>query len=213
MEGKEDEKIHPKDKATFVSRVMLWWIFRLLWKGSTTPLQAEDLYSMQEEDHAKYLTKRLQKKWKNERSRAMKSKRKPVFWKALLRFFTWKDYGFLVLVGTVFLIAENVVWYCAIKLLYVVGLEEELHKGLPEDYCFVFIYGIAIAQLFKVITDNHFHLSGAVLGIRARAAVVGLLYEKVSISRVYKVKECCYVDGPEPCCFTSAVWDLYCMLA
>ena len=182
MKGKEDKKVHPKDEATFVSRVMLWWIFRLLWKGNITPLQVDDLYSMQHEDDAEYLTKRLQRKWNDEKRRALKSKRKAVLWKALLRFFTWKDYGFLVSVGSVFLIAENVVWYCAIKLLYLVGLK--LHEGLPEQRCFVYIYGIAIGQLCKVITANHFHLSGAVLGIRARAAVVGLLYKKMSMGHI-----------------------------
>ena len=177
MTGKE-QKLHPKDKANFFSRATLWWIFGLLWKGNTKPLE-EDLYSVRNDDGAEHLTKRLQTIWNNEKSSASSLQRKPQFWKALLRFFTWKEYGFIVFTGSLYIIAANVVWYSTIKLLQCIG--SSLHNDVPRERSFVYVYGMATGQLVSSISVNHFHLYGAVLGIRARAAVVGLLHKKVSL--------------------------------
>ena len=175
----KDKKLHPKDKANFFSRATLWWIFGLLWKGNTKPLQQEDLYSVRKDSGVERLTKRLQKIWKNEKSSASNLQRKPQFWKALLRFFPWKEYGFIVFTGSLYIISANVVWCSTIKLLHCIGYS--LHNDVPRERSFVYVYGMAIGQLISSISVNHFHLYGAVLGIRARAAVVGLLYKKVSL--------------------------------
>ena len=174
---RKEDAIHPKDKANFVSRVTLWWIFELLWKGNSSPLEHDDLYSVKNEERAEHLTKCLQKKWEDEKRRAVASKRKPRFWKALLRFFTWKDYQFLVFTGLTRIISLNVAFFSIIKLIHFVG--RDIYYGEPRDRCFIYIYGMAMGHLVQTICINHYHLRGAVMAIQARAATVGLLYRKV----------------------------------
>lgn len=170
----KEEKRHPKDEANFVSLVTLWWIFGLLWKGYTSPLQHQDLPSVRHEDLAEHLTKRLQEKWENEKRYASQSKTNPRLWKAVLRFFTWKNNSYFIFLGLVAMISDNLVWFSTFKLLdLVLSGEKTRSQGV------VYILGMGIGHLVKCVSINHFFLQGAMQGVRARAAVVGLLYKKV----------------------------------
>ena len=169
---------HPKDKANFVSKITLWWIFELLWKGNSRPLEQEDLYSVRDEDSAKYLTKRLEKKWENEKNCAKKSKRKPHLWKALLNFFTWRDYGILVLTMLMSNIGQNITWISTIKFLDLFW-SNRFRGVISYIPLLVCVFSVIMGGLVRALSLNYFHLQGTLLGIRARAAVVGLLYKKV----------------------------------
>ena len=170
----KEEKRHPKDEASFISLVTLWWMFGLMWKGYTRPLQHEDLHSVRHEDLSKHLTKRLEEKWENEKRYASQSKTKPRLWKAVLRFFTWKNNAYIILTGLITVTSDNLVWFSTIKLLDLV-----LSGAKPRSQGLVYILGMVIGHLVRSLCNNHFFLQGAMQGIRARAAVVGLLYKKV----------------------------------
>ena len=169
---------HPKDKANFVSKITLWWIFELLWKGNSRQLEQEDLYSLRDEDRAKYLTKRLEKKWENEKKCAKKSRRKPRLWKALFNFFTYREYGIVVFTMVTSIIGQNIIWFSTINLFNIFWSDR--FRGVI-SYCplLVCVFGVIMGGLVKTLSLNYFHLQGTILGIRARAAVVGLLYKKV----------------------------------
>ena len=152
-----------------------------MWKGFSCPLEQEDLYSILDNDRAEDLTKRLKKKWENEIWLARKSKRNPRFWKALLRFFTWKEYGLIVFTMLSTICSENVFWFSTIKFLDLLWIESSSDGGtLPYQRLLIYACFMLIANLFRGWAKNHFFLQGAILGIRARAAVVGILYKRVS---------------------------------
>ena len=175
---KRKEKPHPKDKANFVSKITLWWIFELLWKGNSRPLEQGDLYSVRDVDRAKYLTKRLEKKWENEKKCAKKSKRKPHLWKALFNFFTWREYGIIVFTMVTSIIGLNILWISTIKL-FDIFWSDRFRGVISYSPLLVCVFGVIMGGLVKTLSVNYFHIQGTILWIRARAAVVGLLYKKV----------------------------------
>ena len=176
----KEEKCHPKVTANFFSQVTLWWIFGLLWKGYSRPLEQEDLYALLDGDCAEHLTKRLQQKWEKENGRAKKSKRNPRLWRALLSFFSWKEYGIMFCTMLLSTVSESLLWFSTIKLLEQLWIEHSSVSGtISNQQLLIYFCFMLVGNLFKSLSNNHFYLQGAILGIRARAAVVGLLYKKV----------------------------------
>ena len=66
MELKKTPSRHPQEEASFVSKLMLWWIIPLLWKGWRCPLQQDDLHHVRDKDQSCKLTEHLEEKWKQE---------------------------------------------------------------------------------------------------------------------------------------------------
>ena len=66
MESRKTQSRHPEEEANFVSKIMLWWIIPLLWKGWRRPLQQEDLHQVRNEDQSSKLTERLEAKLEQE---------------------------------------------------------------------------------------------------------------------------------------------------
>ena len=71
---KTSPRRHPQEEASFVSRIMLWWIIPLLWKGWRHPLQQDDLHPVRDKDQSCKLTKRLEEKWEQEKDSAKKGR-------------------------------------------------------------------------------------------------------------------------------------------
>ena len=63
---------HPQDEANFLSKVIFWWIFPLLWKGARNPLNHDDLYPIKEEEKSGQRTDVLEEKWREEMASAQK---------------------------------------------------------------------------------------------------------------------------------------------
>ena len=167
---------YPQDEANFLSKVIFWWIFPLLWKGARNSLNHDDLYPIREEEKSGQRTDVLEEKWREEMASAQKVGRKPKLWRAIFRYFTFQEYFYFVPSGLAYLLGDNLVMFATISLLrQLTGF----HGNESRDEYFVYIYGIAIGSLVKLIGQNHLHWHGAVLGVRARAAILGLLYRKV----------------------------------
>ena len=66
MKPKTAASRHPQEEASFLSRLMLWWIIPLLWKGRRCQLQQDDLHQVRDKDRSRKLTGRLEEKWKEE---------------------------------------------------------------------------------------------------------------------------------------------------
>ena len=169
---------HPQDNANFLSKILLWWIFPLLRKGTHDPLTHEDLFAIKEVERSCQRTSLLEEKWRQEVKSARASVREPKLWRAMSRYFTFREYWYFAPSGFVYFLGDNITWFSTIRLLReLISFDGDASR----DDCFVFVYGIAMGTLMKLIGQNHFHLHGAILGVRARAAIVGSLYRKVRI--------------------------------
>jgi hypothetical protein len=167
---------HPQEEANFISRIIFWWIFPLLWKGARNPLSHEDLYPLRKAETSGQRTDLLEEKWREEILSARSLSKEPKLWRAIFRYYTFQEYWYFVPSGLAYLLGDNIVWFAAINLLHQLT---SFHDNESRGEYFIYIYGIAIGSLMKLIGQNHLHLHGAVLGVRARAAILGLLYRKV----------------------------------
>ena len=165
---------HPKDKASYISRVTLWWIAALLRRGYKRPLEHNDLYPVRDREHTKQLTRRLNEKWEDEKKRAKLVNRRPLLWKSLLRFLSWKEYALVFLTGILRIAGQNIRSFCIIKLISILGRVKNGWEG-PVLSC-----GIVFGLLMREIALHHFHLCSSLPAIRMRAATLGLICDKVS---------------------------------
>ncbi|KAM9817691.1 ATP-binding cassette sub-family C member 3 [Neosynchiropus ocellatus] len=58
----------PENTAGFLSRITFWWFTRLAIKGYKMPLEAKDLWSLNERDRSKVIVPQLLKEWEKELS-------------------------------------------------------------------------------------------------------------------------------------------------
>ena len=171
-------KVLRKDKANFLSKLTLWWIVDLLWRGRLKPINQNDLDPVREEDRSEYRTELLEKTWRNEKISANQARRKPKLWKAMLKCFSWKEYGLLSL--TCFSsISGNILYrYSTLKLIYSV-LSITAHDLQSRNQYLVNVWGMIIGSILTNFGIRHFNLITPILGIKSRAAVVGMIYKKV----------------------------------
>ena len=166
---------HPREAANFVSKLALWWIFPLIWKGYRKPLNHEDLYPIREVEKSEWRTKLLEEKWGEEILRAKNLGKKPKLWRAMLRYYTWQEYFYFLPFCLASVVGDNLKCYVTITLLHkLTSFNYETHS----EY-FVYVYGIALGCFLYQFGQNIVCLYGVELGVRARAAVLGLLYKKV----------------------------------
>uniref|UniRef100_A0A8B9RM10 ABC-type glutathione-S-conjugate transporter n=1 Tax=Astyanax mexicanus TaxID=7994 RepID=A0A8B9RM10_ASTMX len=59
----------PVQDASFLSKLLFWWFRGLVVKGYRTPLQAEDLWSLREEDTSDKIISDLEEEWMAERTK------------------------------------------------------------------------------------------------------------------------------------------------
>ena len=166
-------------KANFVSKVIHWWIFPLLWKGYCKPLSHEDLYPIREVEKSEHRTKLLQEKWSEEILRAHSVGIKPKLWRALLRHYSWQEYCYFLPYALVCVIGDNLKCYGVVTLLNKLTSFNDIDD--ESDEYFVYVYSIALGCLMKQIGQNSLYLYNLVLAVRARAAILGLLYKKVRL--------------------------------
>ena len=173
---------NPEDSANFISKVTLWWIFPLLWKGYRKPLSHEDLYPIREVDKSERRTKLLEENWNEEMLQAKSLGRKPKLWRALLRYYSWPEYYWFLPILLTAVVGDNLICYGTIVLLHKLT---SFNVEAGSEY-FVYIYAIALGCLMKQFGQNPVFLYGLVLGVRARAGILGLLYKKVCNTYLYK---------------------------
>ena len=171
---------HPKDKASIISRLLLWWIVDLLWRGNKNPLNQEDLDPVRKEDCAARQTKRLEEIWNNEKISAKSQNKKPKLWKALIKYFTWQEHALVNFLMLFNVFGNAVFFYSVTNLMKAIGSNFEGGTHSPNEYV-IFVGGMLIGSFCEVLGSQHSCLLLPVLGIRARAALVGLIYKKVSI--------------------------------
>lgn len=170
---------HPQDVTNFVSKIVLWWIFPLLWKGTRSSLNQEDLYPIRDVEKSRRRTDLLEEKWREEIVFARYLGRKPKLRQAILKYYSFQEYWHLLPLGLTSVFGDNVTFFATISLL---GGLINFNSNAEHGEYYVYIYGIAIGCAMKSISFNHLILHLNVLGVRVRGAVLGLLYKKVGVS-------------------------------
>lgn len=149
--------------------------------GYRRPMECSDLYPLLEEDKTRTLTEDLDDLWHREVREFHISGKNPSLLRAMRKVFSWTEYTLLAI--SLFLgIACNILKPLLLGLLISLMLAGGSNMS-DEERKWMYIYAGALcgAALLQVLAQHQYYYKVHILGMRWRAAIVGLLYKKVSV--------------------------------
>ena len=170
---------NPKEKAGILSRLTFCWMGSVLKIGYRRAMECSDLYPLLEEDKARTLTEHLDDLWHKEVREFHISGKQPSLLRAMRKVFSWTEYTLLsiaLFLGIACNILKPLLLGLLISMLLSVGKstsDEEL------QWLYTYAGTICVAALLQVLALHQYQYKVHILGMRWRAAVVGLLYKKV----------------------------------
>lgn len=170
---------NPKEKAGILSRLIFCWMGSILKIGYRRSMECSDLYPLLDEDKTRTLTEDLDELWHKEVRDFHISGKNPSLLRAMRKVFSWTEYTLLAIslfLGIACNILKPLLLGLLISLMMTIGSDMS-----DEDLQWVYIYAAAIcgAALLQVVALHQYHYKVKILGMRWRAAIVGLLYKKV----------------------------------
>ncbi|XP_049801524.1 ATP-binding cassette sub-family C member 4-like [Schistocerca nitens] len=163
---------NPTATANNISKLFLWWIRKLVWKGHLTE---DDLFDRLEEDASDVLADRLEKSWDEERMQAKEKGIKPSFTRAVLRLFWLRYflYGLLELFDVVILRLVQPL------LLGLVIQHFSPNSDVTQQQAYLYASGLVLINFAKAFCIHQYNLKVSLVGMRIRVACCSLLYRKV----------------------------------
>ncbi|XP_049855335.1 ATP-binding cassette sub-family C member 4-like [Schistocerca gregaria] len=186
--GAKIYKSNPNPKATAnpVSRLFVWWMRDLVWKGDLTE---DDLFDRLDEDATDKLGDRLQKAWDEERATAKQKGIKPSLAKAIFRTFWLRYfiYGVVNLFDQLIFSKEMLsVFYCPlcyrITQPYLLGLTIQYFSPdskITDQEAYIYASLLVSINFLKLFCYHHYNMLTTYIGMRIRVACCSLLYRKV----------------------------------
>uniref|UniRef100_A0A668AAK9 ATP-binding cassette, sub-family C (CFTR/MRP), member 3 n=1 Tax=Myripristis murdjan TaxID=586833 RepID=A0A668AAK9_9TELE len=164
----------PESTAGFLSTITFWWFTSMAIKGYKVPLEAKDLWSLNQRDRSGVVVPKLLKEWEKEHAKAQSSPeevevllakqkgtpRQPSFLRALI-----KAFGPYFLIGSAYKLLQDVITF----------------KDVPEWWGFALAFLMFFtAFLQTLILHQHFQYC-FVTGMRLRTAIIGAIYRKALV--------------------------------
>ncbi|XP_062035959.1 ATP-binding cassette sub-family C member 6 isoform X1 [Lepus europaeus] len=184
----------PESGASFPSKVLFWWVFRLVWRGYRKLLSPEDLWSLGKENSSEELVSRLEREWTRHRSvaqrrtKALGGSAEAPETEALLQpaglprgpllRAIWQVFRSTFLLGTLSLVISDVFRFAVPKLLSLF-LEFVGEPELPAWKGYVLAVLMFLAACLQTLFEQHSMFKVKVLQMRLRTALTGLVYRKV----------------------------------
>ncbi|XP_048775785.2 ATP-binding cassette sub-family C member 5-like [Ostrea edulis] len=170
----KDGKI-PINKAGFFSYLLTSWISQLIWKvfrHRAEPLKEEDIWSCSDLESANINTERLKRLWEKEVKKHGPDKA------SFLR--VWLNFARTRIIVTLFIIAINAVstfleggYLLNLIINYLESEDENLWYGIALVAC------MAACQIIRATSFCAIIVFGAQTGVRFRAGLLGLAYDKM----------------------------------
>ncbi|XP_062841068.1 multidrug resistance-associated protein 1 [Trichomycterus rosablanca] len=195
----QEENPCPVERASFLSKALFWWFVGLVWRGYHSPLTAEDLWSLREEDTSQKIMSDLEREWITQRA-ALQQERSvdgtrapsfritqptPIFQKLrqeqgggflLLRVLV-RTFGSHFLAGTLCLIVHDVVMFSIPQvlrlLLGVVG-----GADVPRWRGYLFAVVLFLLSCLQSLFNHQYMYSCFTVGMRVKTGIMGLVYRK-----------------------------------
>uniref|UniRef100_A0A3Q3WCA4 Uncharacterized protein n=1 Tax=Mola mola TaxID=94237 RepID=A0A3Q3WCA4_MOLML len=179
----------PEGTAGFLSTITFWWFTSMAIKGYKMPLEAKDLWSLNQRDSSKVMVPNLLKEWEKEQIKAKSSPEEvevllsnqraaphqPSFLHALIRAF-----GPYFLIGSAFKVLQDAITFINPQLLRML-ISFTKQKGAPDwwGYSLAFLMFFT-AVLQTLILHRHFQYC-FITGMNVRTALIGAIYRKALI--------------------------------
>uniref|UniRef100_A0A673H1H8 ABC-type glutathione-S-conjugate transporter n=1 Tax=Sinocyclocheilus rhinocerous TaxID=307959 RepID=A0A673H1H8_9TELE len=183
----------PVEDASFLSKVLFWWYGRLAVKGYRSPLQAEDLWSLREEDTSEKIICDLEKEWAKQESALngaqalgyklseqtqllRKLHKEQISGFCLLRTLA-KNFGPYFLTGTLCLVIQDAFMFSIPQVLsLLLGFVRDEDAPLWKGYLFAFL--MFLLSCLQSLFNHQYMYACFTVGMRVKTAVMGLVYRK-----------------------------------
>uniref|UniRef100_A0A7N6B084 ATP-binding cassette, sub-family C (CFTR/MRP), member 3 n=1 Tax=Anabas testudineus TaxID=64144 RepID=A0A7N6B084_ANATE len=186
----------PETTAGFLSRMTFWWFTSMAIKGYKMPLEAKDLWSLNQRDSSKAMVPTLLKEWEkeqakqNQASQAVYSKphspeevevllsnqkaasRQPSFLRALI-----KAFGPYFLIGSGFKLLQDLITFVNPQLLRML-ISFTKQKGVPDWWGYTLAFLMFFTAFLQTLILHHHFQYCFVTGMNVRTAVIGAIYRK-----------------------------------
>uniref|UniRef100_A0A673H1H0 ABC-type glutathione-S-conjugate transporter n=1 Tax=Sinocyclocheilus rhinocerous TaxID=307959 RepID=A0A673H1H0_9TELE len=188
----------PVEDASFLSKVLFWWYGRLAVKGYRSPLQAEDLWSLREEDTSEKIICDLEKEWAKQWAKMQESAlngaqalgyklseqtqllrklhKEQISGFCLLRTLA-KNFGPYFLTGTLCLVIQDAFMFSIPQVLsLLLGFVRDEDAPLWKGYLFAFL--MFLLSCLQSLFNHQYMYACFTVGMRVKTAVMGLVYRK-----------------------------------
>uniref|UniRef100_A0A8C1V5M9 ABC-type glutathione-S-conjugate transporter n=1 Tax=Cyprinus carpio TaxID=7962 RepID=A0A8C1V5M9_CYPCA len=174
----------PVEDASFLSQVLFWWFGRLVVKGYRSPLKAEDLWSLREQDTSEKIICDLEKEWakqwakmQHEQTQLLRKLHKEQSSGFCLLRTLAKNFGPYFLTGTLCLVIQDIFMFSIPQVLsLLLGFVRDEDAPLWKGYVFAFLM-VLLSCLQSLFNHQYMYMCFTV-GMRVKTAVMGLVYRK-----------------------------------
>ncbi|CAG5911647.1 unnamed protein product [Menidia menidia] len=188
----------PETTAGFLSTMTFWWFTSLAIKGYKMPLEAKDLWSLNQRDSSKVMVPRLLKEWEKEQakakseenvsSQAMYAKPPP----STTNHVTGgggggreqprgsRAFGPYFLIGSAYKLLQDTITFVNPQLLRML-ISFTKQKGVPDWWGYTLAFLMFFTALLQtLILHRHFQYC-FVTGMNVRTALIGAIYRKALV--------------------------------
>uniref|UniRef100_A0AAQ5ZDG4 ABC-type glutathione-S-conjugate transporter n=1 Tax=Amphiprion ocellaris TaxID=80972 RepID=A0AAQ5ZDG4_AMPOC len=190
----------PVKDASFLSKILFWWFTGLVVKGYRTPLEAEDLWTLREEDTSHKIISELQEDWTAECAKIQKQEKALASGVAmgsrlqdqaqLLRklqkeqisgFFLLRtlarNFGPYFLTGTLCIIFHDAFMFAIPQVLsLLLGFMRDEDAPLWKGYFYATL--MFLLSCLQSLFNHQYMYTCFTVGMRVKTAVMGLVYRK-----------------------------------
>ena len=175
----------PEVRANLLSRLTYWWLNGIVFQGAKRALMEEDMYEVNPDVDAKYLSDRFEKEWAIELEKMKASKKggpdvKPYqasIPRAMYRIF-WRDFW----IGAASKASiDGLQFFQPILMEWMLGFIMDVHMPgdtTPDWHGYLYAMAIGINPIITTVLSNLHFRKMMVIGIRARTILTTQLYKK-----------------------------------
>uniref|UniRef100_A0A3Q2PMB4 ABC-type glutathione-S-conjugate transporter n=1 Tax=Fundulus heteroclitus TaxID=8078 RepID=A0A3Q2PMB4_FUNHE len=187
----------PVENASFLSKILFWWFTGLVVKGYRTPLEAEDLWTLREEDTSHKIISELQEDWTAECAKQQKAlasgaalgSRLPDQAQLLRKLQKEQSSGFFLLrtlarkfgpyflTGTLCIIFHDAFMFAIPQVLsLLLGFMRDEEAPLWKGYFYATL--MFLLSCLQSLFNHQYMYTCFTVGMRVKTAVMGLVYRK-----------------------------------
>jgi len=167
---------NPREGASILSVVFLWWMQDLMRLGNKRPLTEKDLFPLLQDYKAEVLMKKAEKLWLDELKRSQMKNEKPRLWKALMRLIPYRSGIAMILLKTLWSLSFVFLPVC----LWLVLKTLNNRPNVDVKLAFTYVGLLGITSVIKAVSTQHYDYLTELWALKLKVAVIGLVYKKVN---------------------------------
>uniref|UniRef100_A0A4W4G2Z6 ABC-type glutathione-S-conjugate transporter n=1 Tax=Electrophorus electricus TaxID=8005 RepID=A0A4W4G2Z6_ELEEL len=187
----------PVEDASFLSKILFWWFSGLVTQGFRSPLKAEDLWSLREEDTSEKIIRDLVREWTTrgvnpqhppralsyritEQTQLLLKLRQEQGSGLLLLRTLAKTFGPCFLTGTLCLIVQDAFMFSIPQVLsLLLGFVRDEDAPLWKGH--LFAVTLFLLSCLQSLFNHQYMYTCFTVGMRVKTAIMGLIYRKTLI--------------------------------